>query len=342
MGDDWREFRARLVARERAEEMAAKKTEAAVTTPAEAKEEKLGNFISGAISSIFSKRKDVEEKDMFDGQVGGASKYSSIPGTCEDPFMTVEECHLFYDEPNKVDIDKHRWAHPIGHLEPGCVLLANEKLGGVFHQTVVLIIDHSEKIGSTGMIINRLVFSWICHCIGHLILFLNCFYGSSRPYPGDLFKIATESENCNIDLSLKTTFGKAPVSYGGPVMHDQFSTLHGFGLVEGSKRVCRGVYVGGSGSLMLEVRRNVMQPTEVLFVKGHAAWVPGQLSREIEKGVWYVAAVSADFILRYAGAPVTPDDNPADLWADILSCMGDTYEGVAKAHSGSGDTRRAQ
>ena len=165
-------------------------------------------------------------------------------------------------------------------------------------------------------------------------------------------------------------FSKAPVGYGGPVMTDQFSTLHGFGEVEGeytkcshaihqygnlhanmyvhvffeilgSKKVCRGVFVGGSAELMTEVRKKTMDTNEVLFVKGHAAWVPGQLSREIEKGVWYVAACSADFILRYAGAPVSVDDNPRDLWADILSCMGDQYETVAKANSGRGDKRMA-
>ena len=68
--------------------------------------------------------------------------------------MDEEECHIIYDEP-KVKIDKHRWAHPLFHVEPGCILVANEKLGGVFHQTVVLIIDHHDTAGSTGMVINR-------------------------------------------------------------------------------------------------------------------------------------------------------------------------------------------
>lgn len=43
----------------------------------------------------------------------------------------------------------------IPHIEPGCVLVANERLGGVFHQTVVLIIDHNDSSGSTGIVINR-------------------------------------------------------------------------------------------------------------------------------------------------------------------------------------------
>jgi len=159
-----------------------------------------------------------------------------------------------------------------------------------------------------------------------------------RPFPGKLMKTASDTES-NIDLSLKMAFSTAPVAYGGPVMQDQFSTLHGFGEVAGSKKVCPGVFVGGSSQLMNEVRKNQLQPQEVLFVKGHAAWVPGQLTREIDKGVWYIASASADLILRYAGAPVTKDDNKDDLWNDILSCMGDKFESIAMSHSGRGDER---
>lgn len=161
MDDDWREFRARLIAKEhvvaKAAEQAAVKT-AAGSSGSSGKED-LGEIISSAFSSIFKGGKE-EEKDMFKGHVGGAdsnTKFTSVdfPSECEDPFLSVEECHLLYSGHDEVKINKHRWAHPISHLEPGCVLVANEKLGGVFHQTVVLIIDHHEKIGSTGLIINR-------------------------------------------------------------------------------------------------------------------------------------------------------------------------------------------
>lgn len=141
---------------------------------------------------------------------------------------------------------------------------------------------------------------------------------------GDLLKIASEQES-KLDLSLKLAFPSAPVSYGGPVMPEEFSILHGFGHVEGSTKLCPGVYVGGSEELMNEVRINRFDPRNALFVRGHAAWVPGQLDREIKKGVWYTAAVSSDFVLRYAGAPTTDEDNPQDLWSDILECVGGKY-----------------
>lgn len=159
--------------------------------------------------------------------------------------------------------------------------------------------------------------------------------------PGDLLKIASEQgENSNLDLSLKLAFSASPVSYGGPVLSEEYSILHGFGHVEGSTKLCPGVYVGGSEELMNEVRCGSFDPAHALFVQGHAAWVPGQLSKEISKGVWYTAAVSSDFILRYAGAPISEADVfPNDLWADILACMGGEYSEIAKEHQGRGDLR---
>lgn len=159
-----------------------------------------------------------------------------------------------------------------------------------------------------------------------------------RPLPGNLLKIASETVS-NVDLSLKLAFNCATVSYGGPVMQEDYSILHGYGEVEGSKKVAPGVFVGGSRELMDEVRQNNFDPHEALFVKGHAAWVPSQLSREISKGVWYTAAVSPDLILRYAGAILEEDDNPDDLWSDILTCMGGSYEEIAKRYAGRGDRR---
>lgn len=164
----------------------------------------------------------------------------------------------------------------------------------------------------------------------------------TRPLDGDLLKIASEKES-KLDLSLKLAFPTAPVTYGGPVATEEYSILHGFGHVEGSQKLCGGVYVGGDEELMNEVRINRFDPKDALFVKGHAAWVSGQLSREISKGVWYTAAVSEDFILRYAGRSASDPSGVgegSDLWSEILACMGGKYEEIARAHStGRGDRR---
>lgn len=122
-------------------------------------------------------------------------------------------------------------------------------------------------------------------------------------------------------------------------MQEEYSILHGYGEVEGSTKIAPGVFVGGSVELMKEVRKQHLKPKQALFVRGHAAWVPNQLSREVSKGVWYPASVSNDFILRYAGAKTTENDNTKDLWADILSCMGDKYQVIAEENSSKGDHR---
>jgi putative transcriptional regulator len=157
---------------------------------------------------------------------------------------------------------------------------------------------------------------------------------------GDLQTIAT-TQNTTLDLSLKFAFSEAPVTYGGPVNSDQFSILHGFGEVEGSRKVAPGIFVGGSEELMDEVRMGRLDARETLFIKGHAAWVAGQLEKEVLKKVWYPAAASTDFIMRYASKKTNQSDAPSDLWSEIMECMGNDFAALAIAADGRGDYRMA-
>lgn len=344
MGDDWRLFRAKLVAQEKAAKVVEKDNSKAQgassssrsSTDSENQESssqttssstdhqdelekqgQLSDLFGAAISSIFKPGHQKEAaKTSNDNIYRGDSIGRGIPQSelmSQDPFLSADELPIHIKPKMYTPVDKHRWAHEIDHIEPGCVLIANEKLGGVFHQTVVLVVDHHEKTGTTGVVINR-------------------------PLDGNLLKIASEQQT-NLDLSLKLAFTSSPVTYGGPVLTEEFAVLHGFGHVEGSKKLAPGVYIGGSEELMSEVRISRFDPRNALFIKGHAAWVSGQLEREIQKGVWYIASTSSDFLLRYAGAPTTKEDNEADLWADILNCMGDNYAEIARKHSGRGDRR---
>ena len=56
----------------------------------------------------------------------------TIPSTTSDP-CTLTASSL-----------PEQWAHPLHHVEPGSVLLANEQLGGVFSRAVVLML----KVGN--------------------------------------------------------------------------------------------------------------------------------------------------------------------------------------------------
>mmetsp|Transcript_10199 Transcript_10199/g.27987 ORF Transcript_10199/g.27987 Transcript_10199/m.27987 type:complete len:461 (-) Transcript_10199:532-1914(-) len=389
MGDDWRVFRARLVAQEQAEHTQRQQVhhqrreaqayndnsgrrvhhnslssspqvgQRSAPPPPSARRRQetvdeelarngqLGDLFGAAISSIFQKNthggnsgnygshagagttahthrrrtNQVQNKNkssranIFDGSSIGGMNLGGMDSNfvINDPFMSADELPIHMDVVPSIQIDKHRWAHPIDHIERGSVLIANEKLGGVFHQTIVLIVDHHETKGTSGIIINR-------------------------PLEGNFRKIANDKES-NMNLSMKLAFSKSPVTYGGPVLPEDFSILHGFAEVEGSKKLAPGVFIGGSEELMQQVRIARFDPRQALFVKGHAAWVPNQLSREIMKGVWYTASVSPDFLLRYAGAPTTDEDDENDLWSDILTAMGGKYAKIASQYSGRGDRR---
>jgi putative transcriptional regulator len=157
MDRDWRLFRAKLVAQEAHEaqlnaERSQKRAVSDISNDhddKQAKQEKFGN-----IFAAFFHHKGNDDASIFNGDnIGSATPESMIPDTCEDPFVSKDELPVLLQP--KVKINKHRWAHSLSHIEPGCVLIANEKLGGVFHQTVVLVIEHSDVTGSTGIIINR-------------------------------------------------------------------------------------------------------------------------------------------------------------------------------------------
>ena len=180
MGEDWREFRAKLVLQEQHEAAASTSKNVMATTSSLSsssssnatntalgstdskliKQGQLGDLFAGAISSIFhtnhngmKKSKPSSETNIFDGDCIGGIDYDMHGYSCTDPFASHDEIPAMMQ--STVKIDKHRWAHAIPHPEPGSVLIANEKLGGIFHQTVVLIIQHCDKAGSTGVVINR-------------------------------------------------------------------------------------------------------------------------------------------------------------------------------------------
>jgi putative transcriptional regulator len=155
MDNDWREFRAKLVALEQRDNEA---------SPLENEQEKLGDMFHAAVSGFITnddadtnQPSSSSSESKTEQPTNKAAVAASNQGTTsynEDPFMSPQELQL-YMSASSLNFEKHRWAHALDYLEPGCVLIANEKLGGVFHQTVVLIYDHHVTTGSLGVIINR-------------------------------------------------------------------------------------------------------------------------------------------------------------------------------------------
>ena len=190
MGDDWRLFRAKLVAQEKAATVTAESSNSksqsgstsslssasenrgsssssSSSTSSSAPQQKelekqgqLGDLFGAAISSIFKSAhqkqaaKVSSDENIYRGDsIGRGVSQSDL--MYQDPFVSADELPIHIKPKTYAPVNKHRWAHEIDHIEPGCVLIANEKLGGVFHQTVVLIVDHHEKTGTTGVVINR-------------------------------------------------------------------------------------------------------------------------------------------------------------------------------------------
>lgn len=164
MDNDWRVFRAKLVAQEAAEaEQAYHQRQA---PPPEYRDERLaeqkymGDLFAGSVSTyVFDKqhkknlRQDDNDDEIFEGRSIGRADIPMELIDSQDPFVSVDEIPTLMKP--KVNLDKHRWAHQISNIEPGCVIVANEKLKGAFRQTVVLVVDHDEIHGTLGIIINR-------------------------------------------------------------------------------------------------------------------------------------------------------------------------------------------
>ena len=150
-----------------------------------------------------------------------------------------------------------------------------------------------------------------------------------------------------MDLSSKMCFKTSRVAYGGPLNPEHIAILHSYGHVEGSKKLCPGIYIGGIQELAQETRMNRYNCDEALFVKGHTSWEPGALQTELERGIWYQAAVSSSYLLKYARAntpnEITKEEQGQmqdDLWYDVLLSMGGKYAEIAKQHGHGGDGPR--
>jgi putative transcriptional regulator len=152
----------------------------------------------------------------------------------------------------------------------------------------------------------------------------------NRPLDGTLKDAAKGS---NVAKPIQSTFASSTVSYGGPVKEEDLAILHSNPFAEGSREIVPGVFVGGSEGLRKLVCHQEFHPTKALFARGRAEWIPGQLDREIDRGVWRVASASPSLILRHASAKSSTDvaahGTESGLWNDVLQCMGGKYSNIS-------------
>jgi len=210
------------------------------------------------------------------------------------------------------------YAHELHHVEEGSVLLVNERMGGKNYKSVLFVTSHDERQGTKAVGISRIL------------------DGNVETLTRDCTSISREL------LSKYDALGSVPVVYGGsqstyyPGDRYAITAIHNNALVEGSRQIIPGVHVDGNArALNKEVHRSLdLSPAEkstcVLFAQGHHFFAPGQLDREIGQGIWYLAAVSPDFILHNTSAR---NVNVSDfLWDEIMCHLGGKYAEIACAN----------
>jgi putative transcriptional regulator len=295
MGDDWRLFRAKLVAQERSQPKPRRLFSTA----------RLKNLVKSCLSLFQQKRSGGL---LAQALIRTDYQSSNIKLSDQDPFVNGAELPIFIT--NSPKVDSHRWAHPLSSIEPGCVLLASERVrpSNPFYKTAILVLQHDAETGTVGVILNE--------PLGKTLL--------QMPESQIGLPQAERSTATNLDRSTQLAFWYAPVYNGGPMASNHFTTLHGFGHVDGSFPVVPGVFCGGSTAFM----EGGMTP-ELVFIRGRTAWTRRQINRQLRRNRWHIVAVSSELLLQGTDRQKTRQH----LWSDVLVCMGGKYADIAKKHN---------
>ncbi|XP_057836371.1 uncharacterized protein LOC131046614 [Cryptomeria japonica] len=188
-----------------------------------------------------------------------------------------------------------KWAHPILVPEPGCVLVATEKVDGQkdFERTVVLLLNAGSgdpRERPFGVILNRPRQM----CIKDM-----------EPTDPDLAEI----------------FAHCPLYYGGPLEASIFLLTTEKNVPTDFEEVIPGLCYGARNSLHYAaelVRNNILEPQNFRFFLGFSGWELDQLKNEIALDYWYVAACSSNLI-------TSASTSSSGLWEEILELMGGQY-----------------
>jgi hypothetical protein len=130
---------------------------------------------------------------------------------------------------------EERWAHVLTQPERGCLLVARPREGlGMFKNTVILLLEHDDGEGSSGLVINM-------------------------PTPLLVSQLGLEED-------IAESFRQCPLFIGGPVTKNLLHVLHGRRDVEGALEIIEGVFAGGVESAAELVRRREADPREFMLL----------------------------------------------------------------------------
>lgn len=147
---------------------------------------------------------------------------------------------------------------------------------GCFDKSVIFMVEHNKPKGSSGIILN--------HPTGKSV--------------GDL-----------ISSTAFSALSKLPVNHGGPVDADQLFFVI-FEWISPRSLSCRIHVSTEQASESLSNDSHIVRA----FV-GRASWTAGQLSDELEKGVWFTAPITKDTLTS------TQDDSLWNSTLENLSCF---------------------
>jgi len=137
-------------------------------------------------------------------------------------------------------------------LNKGVLLVSPPLMGdGIFHKSVVLLLQHNEEEGTVGLILNK----------------------------PTTFKVS--------DILKALPDFHEEVFFGGPVSPNHTQVLHRLSSMPESTHIINDIYWGGNYPKIFEMLElNYIDSSDIKFYVGYAGWAPGQLEDEMEKNFW--------------------------------------------------------
>ncbi len=142
----------------------------------------------------------------------------------------------------------------------GDLLLAEPLMKDItFQRSVIILIEHSDSLGSMGFVTNR--------CSNYRL--------------NDII----EEISCDEDI---------PIYIGGPLHHDRLYYIHTLGnIIPESIEIGNGLYVSGRFDTIIEYINSGHQVNgKIRFFLGYSGWEKGQLEDEVKESDWAVAKLT--------------------------------------------------
>jgi putative AlgH/UPF0301 family transcriptional regulator len=202
----------------------------------------------------------------------------------------------------KKDIWAREDASPI---RAGSVVFSTEgSVDHYFHEALVLIIEHSERSGSRGVVLNN-------------------------PTPWTVQ-----------DMTGRPSLGKLddnPIFLGGDAGRDTMLMVHGLHLVEGATPLGEpgvgialggdALYVGGTANAAELVDAGELQASNFRFFYKSVEWLPGQLEKQVAGGMLHHVKLSPSLLLGQKTVG-------KDLWGRVKTLL--KLDGDERDPSGDG------